>query len=264
MSIVGSSISQLCTMLKIIMTHPPLRVQSLSDSGITEIPKRYVKPPKDRPISSKACRNCGFFQVVNHGVPPELMDQAREVWREFFHKPMKMKQCYANSPKTYEGYGSRLAVEKGVILDWSDYYFLHYLPCSFKDHQQWPALPVSLREVIEEFSKQVMNFGGHLMKVLSANLGLRENYLENAFGGGEDIGACLRVNFYPKCPQPDLTLGLSPHSNPGGLTFLLPDQHLAGLQVRRNSNWITVKPAPHAFTNSVRYNYLGRRRPVFD
>ncbi|KAJ8535422.1 hypothetical protein K7X08_023142 [Anisodus acutangulus] len=91
------------------------------------------------------------------------------------------------------------------------------------------------------------------MKVLSANLGLRENYLENAFGG-EDIGACLRVNFYPKCPQPDLTLGLSPHSDPGGLTFLLPDQHVAGLQVRRNSNWITVKPAPHAFIVNIGRN----------
>ncbi|KAK4363576.1 hypothetical protein RND71_018817 [Anisodus tanguticus] len=262
---------------------PIVRVQSLSDSGISEIPKRYVKPPTDRPISSssshqsdvnipiidlkglfndenssfsglkssiyeqisEACRNWGFFQVVNHGVPPELMDQAREVWREFFHQSMEMKQRYANSPTTYEGYGSRLGVEKGAILDWSDYYFLHYLPSSLKDHKKWPALPVYLREVIEEYSKQVVNFGGRLMKVLSANLGLREDYLQSAFGG-EDIGACLRVNFYPKCPQPDLTLGISPHSDPGGLTFLLPDQYVAGLQVHRNDNWITVKPASHA------------------
>lgn len=96
---------------------------------------------------SEACRSWGFFQVVNHGVPPELMDQAREVWREFFHQPMEVKTAYANSPTTYEGYGSRLGVEKGAILDWSDYYFLHYLPSSLKDHNKWPALPSSLRYV---------------------------------------------------------------------------------------------------------------------
>ncbi|MBA0845344.1 hypothetical protein Goarm_023360, partial [Gossypium armourianum] len=85
---------------------------------------------------------------------------------------------------------------------------------------------------------------------MSISLGLKEDYLQNAFGG-EDIGACLRVNFYPKCPQPDLTLGLSSHSDPGGMTLLLPDHDIAGLQVRKNGNWITVKPVPNAFIVNV-------------
>lgn len=88
------------------------------------------------------------------------------------------------------------------------------------------------------------------MKVLSVNLGLEGDELQNAFGG-EEIGACLRVNFYPKCPQPDLTLGLSPHSDPGGITLLLPDENVAGLQVRKYHNWITVKPAPNAFIVNI-------------
>lgn len=88
------------------------------------------------------------------------------------------------------------------------------------------------------------------MKVLSINLGLQEDQFQNTFGG-EEIGACLRVNFYPKCPQPDLTLGLSPHSDPGGMTLLLPDENVAGLQVRRGDNWITVKPVPNAFIVNI-------------
>ncbi|KAA8539570.1 hypothetical protein F0562_026262 [Nyssa sinensis] len=264
---------------------PIVRVQSLSDSAVLAVPDRYIKPPPERPSLnsdpsdvniplidlggllgcdgntlqppatiltkiSEACREWGFFQVVNHGVRPELMDLAREAWREFFHLPMELKQAYANSPKTYEGYGSRLGVEKGAILDWSDYYFLHFLPASLKDHNKWPALPASLREVIEEYSAELVKLCGVLMKILSINLGLREDHLQKAFGG-TNIGACLRVNFYPKCPQPDLTLGLSPHSDPGGMTLLLPDQHVAGLQVRKDNKWITVKPAPHAFIVNV-------------
>ncbi|XP_015931274.1 jasmonate-induced oxygenase 2 [Arachis duranensis] len=267
---------------------PIIRVQSLSESikGSNSIPERYIKPISERPNSnnnmisdddcinipiidlkdvysedpkiraltlnkiSEACKEWGFFQVVNHGVSHELMDMARETWREFFHMPMEEKQKYANSPKTYEGYGSRLGVEKGAILDWSDYYYLHFLPFNLKDFNKWPSHPPSCREVVDEYGRELVNLCGRLMKVLSKNLGLEEECLQNGFGG-EDIGACLRVNFYPKCPRPELTLGLSSHSDPGGITLLLPDHNIPGLQVRRGHSWITVKPSPHAFIVNI-------------
>ncbi|KAK2388054.1 putative 2-oxoglutarate-dependent dioxygenase [Trifolium repens] len=262
---------------------PIIRVQSLSEGCIDSIPARYIKPPTDRPIVnscsyddinipiidlgglnsddldvqdstlkqiSDACHDWGFFQIVNHGVSHDLMDKARETWREFFHMPMEMKQQYANSPTTYEGYGSRLGVQKGAILDWSDYYFMHYLPSSVKDYKKWPSSPPSCREVFDEYGKELVKLSGRLMKVLSLNLGLEEKILENAFGG-EEIGACMRVNFYPKCPRPELTLGLSSHSDPGGMTMLLPDDQVAGLQVRKFDNWITVNPARHAFIVNI-------------
>lgn len=94
---------------------------------------------------SEACREWGFFQVVNHGVSHELMKSAKEMWREFFDLPLEVKEDYANSPTTYEGYGSRLGVNKGAILDWSDYFFLHYMPASLRNQAKWPALPSSLR-----------------------------------------------------------------------------------------------------------------------
>ncbi|KAI3877014.1 hypothetical protein MKX03_024599 [Papaver bracteatum] len=256
---------------------PIIRVQSLADSGSTVVPDRYIKPPSQRPSTTidthlgdeeiplidlsglesddndirsstlnqiyEACTEWGFFQVTNHGVNPELLRRTREVWRGFFHLPAELKQEYANTPKTYEGYGSRLGVQKGAILDWSDYFYLHLLPNYVKDHKKWPAQPISCREETEEYGKQLVNLSRKIMKVLSRNLGLKEENIWESFGG-EDIGATLRVNYYPKCPQPDLTLGLSSHSDPGGMTLLLPDEHVAGLQVRRGDNWITIKPVP--------------------
>lgn len=88
------------------------------------------------------------------------------------------------------------------------------------------------------------------MQVLSKGLGIKEGRLHEAFGGEED-GACLRVNFYPKCPQPDLTLGLSPHSDPGGMTVLLVDDHVEGLQVRKADAWVTVHPVPNSFIINI-------------
>lgn len=211
------------------------------------------KTVRDRTMDtlSQACREWGFFQVVNHGVSSELMRRTREVWREFFDLPLEVKQEHANDPTTYEGYGSRLGVQKGAILDWSDYFFLHYMPVAVRNESKWPTLPPSLRGLVAEYGAEIVKLGGRLMKILSLNLGLGEDYLLNAFGGDENVGGCLRVNFYPKCPQPDLTLGISPHSDPGGLTILLPDADVAGLQVRRNGNWLTVKPVPDAFIINI-------------
>ncbi|WZZ81901.1 hypothetical protein YC2023_102473 [Brassica napus] len=270
---------------------PIVRVQSLSQSNLKAIPNRYVKPLSQRPNLpsqnhhnkhnpvtaaipiidlgglytnditlhaktldeiSKACKEWGFFQVVNHGMSPQLMDRAKETWRDFFRLPMELKNMHANSPKTYEGYGSRLGVEKGAILDWSDYYYLHYCPLSLKDYTKWPSLSLHRREILEDYCKEMVKLCENLMSILSRNLGLQEDILQNAFGGKEESGGCLRVNYYPKCPQPELTLGLSPHSDPGGLTILLPDEQVAGLQVRGcDDAWITVEPAPHALIVNI-------------
>lgn len=75
----------------------------------------------------------------------DLITRMREVWREFFQLSVEEKQKYANTPATYEGYGSRLGVDKGIKLDWSDYFFLNYLPHSLRDHNKWPTLPLSCR-----------------------------------------------------------------------------------------------------------------------
>ncbi|KAJ9539829.1 hypothetical protein OSB04_026335 [Centaurea solstitialis] len=234
---------------------PVVRVQSLSESGKPVIPERYIKPPSDRPSVNSSPPDVNIPLIDMAGLTsgdPDVrrvtMNEISEACREwgFF----QVKQKYANSPITYEGYGSRLGFQKGAILDWSDYYFLHYLPSCLKDHHKWPANPPSLREIVEEYSKEIVRLGSVLLEVFSINLGLKPDYLQNAFGG-EDIGACLRVNFYPKCPQPDLTLGLSSHSDPGGITFLLPDENVSGLQVRRAQEWVTVKPARHAIIVNI-------------
>ncbi|BAD73770.1 putative anthocyanidin synthase [Oryza sativa Japonica Group] len=262
---------------------PVVRVQALADSGLEAIPRCYVKPPCDRPAPeaddassgasipvvdlgnggddeggqlaeavAAACRGWGFFQVVNHGVRPELMRAAREAWHGFFRLPLQEKQKYANSPRTYEGYGSRLGVEKGAILDWGDYYFLVLSPDAAKSPAKyWPANPGICKEVSEEYGREVIKLCERLMRLLSASLGLDETRFQEAFGGA-DCGAGLRANYYPRCPQPDLTLGLSAHSDPGILTVLLADDHVRGLQVRRrDGHWVTVQPLPDAFIVNV-------------
>lgn len=157
---------------------PVVAVQSIAESGATLIPFNYVKPAAERPTVARttttrelsipiidlgklaagvvdcravireisdACRDWGFFQVVNHGVDMKLVKAVMGVWGEFFHLPMEEKKKLANSPKTYEGYGSRLGVEKGATLDWGDYFYLHLLPHCIKNFDKWPTVPSNCR-----------------------------------------------------------------------------------------------------------------------
>lgn len=60
----------------------------------------------------------------------------------------------------------------------------------------------------------------------------------------------IMLNCYPACPQPDLTLGLPPHSDYCLFTLLLQDQ-VKGLQVLRRGHWFTVDAAPGSIIANV-------------
>ena len=66
----------------------------------------------------------------------------------------------------------------------------------------------------------------------------------------EDANQLMMLNWYPACPQPQLTLGLPPHSDYGLLTLLLQDQ-VEGLQIQHKSRWLTVKPIPNSFVVNI-------------
>ncbi|KAA0061396.1 protein DOWNY MILDEW RESISTANCE 6-like [Cucumis melo var. makuwa] len=61
----------------------------------------------------------------------------------------------------------------------------------------------------------------------------------------------MAINYYPPCPQPELTYGLPGHTDPNALTILLQDIHVAGLQVLKDGKWLAVNPHPNAFVINI-------------
>ncbi|CAK7343276.1 unnamed protein product [Dovyalis caffra] len=66
----------------------------------------------------------------------------------------------------------------------------------------------------------------------------------------KDGSQLMVVNCYPPCPEPDLTLGIPPHSDYGFLTLLLQDE-VKGLQIQHKENWVTVEPIANSFVVNV-------------
>ena len=102
-------------------------------------------------------------------------------------------------------------------------------------------------EAIEDCTKGLSALAEKLVVSLLKGIGITEEdeefrniYRSHVTHGGEDtIG--LKINHYPKCPQPDKTLGLIPHTDVCILTILYQDE-IGGLQVQQDGTWINILP----------------------
>lgn len=84
-----------------------------------------------------------------------------------------------------------------------------------------------------------------LLSLISQGLGLEKDCLEKKLGDKPILNA--QGNYYPPCPNPELTLGLNVHTDLNALTILRQSEGLTGLQVIKDGVWVAVEPIPNAF-----------------
>jgi len=105
------------------------------------------------------------------------------------------------------------------------------------------------REIVRSYSIQVRELGFRIQELISESLGLEKDHIKNVLG---EQGQHMAVNFYPPCPEPELTYGLPAHTDPNALTILLQDVSVAGLQVLlKDGKWVAVNPHPDAFVINI-------------
>ncbi|KAH9721619.1 Leucoanthocyanidin dioxygenase [Citrus sinensis] len=256
------------------------RVESLARSGIQAIPKEYVRPKEElmsignifeeeekdegpqvptidikeidsedrverekcREELKKAAMDWGVMHLVNHGISDDLTERVKRAGQAFFDQPVEEKEKYANEQASgkIQGYGSKLANNASGQLEWEDYFFHLIYPEDKRDMSIWPKTPSDYTEATSEYARQLRSLATKILSVLSLGLGLEEGRLEKEVGGLEELLLQMKINYYPKCPQPELALGVEAHTDVSALTFILHNM-VPGLQLFYKDKWVTAK-----------------------
>lgn len=187
-----------------------------------------------------ACQNWGFFQIVNHGIPQEILEEMLNGVRKFHELDAEVKKQYYT--RDYIGrkfaYFSNYFLYKGPVTNWKDTISVLMAPSPPQPEQ----LPQVCRDIILEYTKQVKKLGQTLFELIARALGLNPNQFTEMDCDEELL---LLGHYYPPCPEPEATIGFSKHADNDVLTILNQDQ-VGGLQVWHLNEWVDVPQSPGA------------------
>jgi len=196
-----------------------------------------------------ACREWGFFQVINHGIPQQVIGKAMNEAHAFFSQPLARKREISRTRDNPWGFYDRELTRN--VKDLKQVY--DFGPGDGNVMRpQWPRSMPEFANAIHGYFRHSERLAYRLLAAISTNLGMSPGYLSRGFG--RDHTSFLRLNYYPVALTPsspaDGHLGVGQHTDAGALTLLLQDGQ-PGLEVFRNNEWHLVEPRSDAIVINI-------------
>ena len=215
----------------------------------------------------EACREWGFFQIIGHDVPVDLISRVLRETKQFFALPTDAKHAVARSKDNARGWFNReLTKNTRDMKEVFDFGFVPHPELTDDDptnwtrdgFNQWPAerLSPDFRTTMWEYFRACEEVSLRLLEVVGEGLGVPPEILTRDFVG--EHTSFLRLNYYPRHDplhteqQASATghLGVHHHTDAGALTLLLQDE-IGGLQVCLNGEWFPVEPVDGALVINI-------------
>jgi isopenicillin N synthase-like dioxygenase len=203
-----------------------------------------------------ACRDFGFFYIVEHGVDQLLLERLENISRQFFALDLETKleiamtrggrawrgyfplgkELTSGSPDMKEGiyFGAELGSDHPLVRAGTPLHGLNLFP---------EALP-EFRSTVLEYIATMTELGHSLMRGVSLSLGLDEEYFAAHYTF--DPLVLFRIFNYP----PHTGAGVGEHTDYGLLTILRQDMS-GGLQIKAKSQWVDATPIPNSFVCNI-------------
>ena len=207
---------------------------------------------------SRAARGIGFFYLVNHGVPAELMKAAFAESQAFFARPTAEKAEIAiEKIGGNRGYSALLrealdpkagadlkeAFNIGLDLTPDNPELIAGVP--FRTLNAWPKAPAFKTTFLAYFGA-CSALANAVHRAFAQDLGLPRDFFVDKL---DKPMATLRMLHYPATA--DAEIGAGEHTDYGNITLLATDD-VGGLEVRtRAGDWIVAPPIPGAFVVNI-------------
>ena len=211
----------------------------------------------------QACRDCGFFYIVGHGVEEALQRRMEKVSQEFFAQDLetKLEIAMSRGGRAWRGYfpvGAELTsgkpdLKEGIYFgaELQDDHPLVKIGTPMHGPNLFPPNMPQFREIVLDYMAAITRLGHSLMAGIALSLGLEESYFADRYTSDPFI--LFRIFNYP-APSPnretESSLGVGEHTDYGLLTILKQDIS-GGLEVKTKSHWVAAPPIANSFVCNI-------------
>ncbi|XVE98539.1 hypothetical protein REPUB_Repub03eG0114500 [Reevesia pubescens] len=234
-----------------VRTVPESHVWPKSDDFISDhrlsIPIVDLKDPNAVKLAGNSCETWGAFQVINHGIPFNLLDDVESEARRLFSLPAEEKMKALREPTSATGYGIARVSPFFPKNMWHEGFTIMGSPV---DHARalWPNDSARFCDVMERYQKKMKVLAGQLTLLILKSLDISE---EDLNGDVDSSFTALQLNSYPSCPDPNRAMGLAPHTDTSLLT-ILHQSAISGLQIfKEGVGWVSVLPIAGALVVNI-------------
>ncbi|KAK4050833.1 hypothetical protein OIV83_003255 [Microbotryomycetes sp. JL201] len=217
----------------------------------------------------QAARTAGFWQIVDHPFPLDLLEDAFKVCKLLFGMSLEEKQNYTRDPQTNRGYdilggqalkgqiggqnetSSEKDLKEGWMVGPGDFDKSHKYYQRFG--HGFNRLPVDerfsnangplVRQTLSKYYESILDLATELMKLVALSLELPETTFEKLC---QTPAAAIRLLHYP----PEKGTGAGAHTD-FGLITLLATSGTPGLELFTGGEWVPIEPAPSSFVVNV-------------
>lgn len=238
--------------------HPAQTITTVDFSGMSS-----ADPAARRAVAAevhRACRETGFFYLIQHGIPQTLLDRQLAAARLLFSSSAADKDAIdARHSPLWRGYqpALRQRLDDGSPPDLKESFVYGREPVAGASRpdpaaapNQWPEHLPDLEAQLRQFQTAMTQLGTRLLACIALSIDLPEDY----FAAGLQRPQCsVRLLHYP--PQPADAqfnqLGAGAHTDWGSITLLLQDA-VGGLEVQNSAGtWINAQPLAGSFIINI-------------
>ncbi|CAM9461126.1 unnamed protein product [Choristocarpus tenellus] len=153
------------------------------DIGPVIFPDSHTPEELERTVVSisRACKNWGFFQALNHGIPQDLIERVQAKGREMFALPREEKVVFKRTEDNARGWFDDELTKQ--TLDWKQGFDIGHVPHPDLDpshpanvvaegFNQWPNNVKDFKETMDAFYAKSTEVSAQLMWGIALGLDL--------------------------------------------------------------------------------------------